>query len=208
MTNSRLRVSLSAIVAVQLLLACHAVAADQMILGKKFYLAIFASSLADPLNAKLTVSAKELTSPNTIVGDPVANGGFLRAIVSNGSDTDDQTFAMPAVGWTVLGTKGFKYTDPAAGGDTNPVYKAIIKRSASGTFAIKVLLRRTVFVGGLDLQPFANPTTAGIILTLSGGDNYCVEFAGVGGTVSHNSGSHGADFLRIVRPTAEACPQP
>jgi len=199
-----------------LLLSPYAYAADQMILGKKFQ--IWAKDVdveATRKVAKVTIAARELTKPNTIFGDPVANGGSLRVIVNAGAGgAQDQTFALPAAGWSVLGTTGFKYSNAQGGA---AVVKVTIKKKASGAFLVKASLRRTDVNGGeLQIHPTWPVSGGGIILTLGGGDNYCVGFGdSAGGKISFSPGGRrpyrhhiGATVLRMTNPTAEACPAP
>ena len=212
MTNRR-----AAFVAILLLSPC-AYAADQMILGKTFQ--ITAKDYDAEAIGTISMTAKELTSPNTIVGNPVANGGSLRVIVNPlpvpwpvwgtppWRGTQEQTFALPAAGWSALGTTGFKYSSAQAGA---AVVKVIIKKKASSGFLVKAFLRRTDINGLLQISDLAS---GGIILTLGGGDNYCVGFGpSAGGRGFFRPGgkrphrSHiGRTVLRMTNPTAEACP--
>jgi hypothetical protein len=222
MTNRR-----AAFVAI-LWLSSYAYAAEQMILGKKFQIA--AKGYPDPgviLIGKITLTAQERTSSKTIVGDPVANGGSLRVIVNlgppcpacpvtGGDATLDQTFALPAAGWSALGTTGFKYSNAQAGA---AVAKVIIKKNASGGFVLRALLRRADVTGLLQIDPYSRapglPRSGGIVLTLVGGDDYCVGFgASAGGRTSFIEGGRrpppghriGQTVVRMTNATAEACP--
>jgi len=205
MTNRR-----AAFVAI-LLLSPYAYAADQMILGKKFQ--IVAKDYDVEAIGKISMTAKELTSPNTIVGNPVANGGSLRVIVnSRPGGTQEQTFALSAAGWSALGATGFKYSNAQAGA---AVVKVTIKKKAASGFFVTALLRRADVNGLLPISlERINLASGGIILTLGGGDNYCVGFGGpAGGGASFRPGGKrparggiGRTVLRMTNPTAEACP--
>jgi hypothetical protein len=186
-----------------------------MILGKKFQIA--AKGYPDPgvvLIGEIALTAKESTRPTTLVGDPVANGGSLRVIVDTGAGgTLDQTFALPAAGWSALGTTGFRYGNDQAGAAVGTV---IIKNKASSGFLVKALLRRTDVTGLLQIQDPGVPSGGGIVLTLGGGDSYCVGFGGsAGGRISFSPGGKrphrhrvGRTVVRMTNPPAEACPAP
>ena len=64
------------------LAAAPALAATQGILGKKFLV----KDTGVPANAKIVVLGKELGSPNTVVGNPVANGATLRVLTYGATD--------------------------------------------------------------------------------------------------------------------------
>src|SRR5262245_12208198 len=94
------------------LAAGFAHSAAQTVLGKSF----IAKNPSTPDRRKVSVVAKEIGSPNTLVGDPVANGASV-TIFENGT-TIMQTFPLntgvSSTGkpfWKASGT-GFKYKDP------------------------------------------------------------------------------------------------
>ena len=168
--------------------------AAQAILGKKIL-------IKDPGTAtgrKIVVKAKEGPgSTNTIVGDPTVSGATLRVIAS-GTTSSDQTFPLPDTGWSVLGTSGFKFINTTPG---NPVTKVIIKKSGSGVFLIKALIKGSL--GTISVVPPNTGSEAGIILTINGGDSYCASFGGGAmGTVSTDT----ATLYKVANPTVERCP--
>jgi hypothetical protein len=177
---------------VTLLAALPAHAATQAILGKKLLI----KDAGTPASRKIVASGKELGSPNTVVGDPVANGGSLR-VIANGTTPSDETFPLPAAGWSTIGTIGFKFSNAIVGG---PVKKVIIKKSPSGSFLVKALVKGSD--GPVATVPPNPGTDGGILLTVGGGDTYCVGFGGAaGGLVVNNT-----KLFKIAKPTAEGCP--
>jgi hypothetical protein len=161
-----------------------ALAADQSILGK-------ALSVKDPkpgvdaTKRKVIASAKEESSPNTIVGDPTllspAGGGVLEVSVTGAVDLS-QTFVLPQgtsssgqAFWAATST-GFTYQDPS--GDQGAVRSVTIKRSAGGTVVLKAkVLGKN---GPIDVLP-PNDGTAGCVALQLGvdagfGDRYSVQF--------------------------------
>ena len=173
--------------------AAHA--ASQTILGSKF---LVKSPSLDATKRKVSGAAKEKGSPNTVVGNPIASGASLRVIANGGTDSD-QTFSLPAAGWSVSGG-GFKYSNKTTGG---AVRKASIRRTPGGTFQLKVALSGSG--GALNVVPPNPGDDGGYILTLTGGDSYCVAFGGaVGGTESKDD----ARTWLVKRPVGQACPSP
>ena len=172
--------------------AGSAQADSQTILGQKFFLR---SPSADPNQRQVSGKAKEGPgSPNTVVGNPATAGASLRVIANGGTDSD-QTFTLPASGWSPISTLGYRYSSSGA------VKKVLIKRTSSGVFLIKISLKGSG--GPLNVVPPNPGDSGGFILDLTGGDSYCVAFGGVAG------GSESADNAQIwfIRnPNAEACP--
>ncbi len=166
------------IMATAALLACGAgaaLAADQTILGKAFTV----KNPATPDRRKVVVVGKEAGSPNTLVGDPTANGATL-TINANGGTPSSQTFVLnqgtSSVAkpfWTAVGTTGFKYRDPK--GDQGPVKLAFIKKAPSGTFAIKAIVAGKLD-GGTVIVPPDPGTDACAVLSINLGDAYNVSF--------------------------------
>src|SRR5262245_42458313 len=96
-------------------------AADQLILGKTL-LVKDPQPGVDPTKRSILVFGRELASVNTIVGDPIVNGGTVE-VIANGAASSSQTFPMPAgaftpggAGWKALGNPviGYMYKDPAS----------------------------------------------------------------------------------------------
>ena len=187
-------------VATLLLSGAAAWTADQTILGRVFIVKDPAPDASpDPTKRVIKVLAKEVSSPNTIVGDPTVTGATLR-IIANGANDYDQTFPMPAAGWIPLST-GFRYRD---GGTFGAVRSAIIKVS-SGKFQIKaVVLGRQ----GLVIVEAPNPgTDGGGILSITGGDAYCMAFGGAaGGVITNFPSGNPFKLFKVKAPTGEGCP--
>jgi hypothetical protein len=177
-----------------LLVGAPAHAASQTILGKKLII----KDAGSPTTRKIVASAKEFSSPDTVVGDPVANGGSLR-VVAYGGTPSDETFALPAAGWKAIGTTGFKFLGTLVPGQ--PVKKVIIKKAPSGVFLVKAIVKGTF--GPINTVPPSPGTDGGIMLTLGGGDTYCVGYGGplAGGTVINT-----ATAFKVINPTSESCP--
>jgi hypothetical protein len=164
-------------------------AALQLLLGKKFL-------VKDPgvaTSRKVVASAKETASLATIIGNPTVDGGTLR-ILANGTTGSDQTFDLPAAGWSALGTIGYKFLGSAV---ASPVKKVLLKKSTGGTFLLKAVVK-----GSISLVPPNTGTDGGIELILGGGDIYCVGFGGAaGGTIGGNN----AKVFKVALPTTKAC---
>jgi hypothetical protein len=194
--------AISALVAGLGLVAGWAVASDQAVLGKSFIV----KNPNTPDKRKVTSSAKELNSANTITGDPTLSGsagGAILTIIANGASPSTQTFDLPqgtaASGnffWKASGTTGFKYKDGK--GEQGPVKTVIIKKNLSGVFTIKVLVRGKN--GPLNIVPPDPGTNGFVTLKIGGGDRYCLQFAD--GQVKNVD----ASLFKVRRPTTEGCP--
>jgi hypothetical protein len=169
--------------------------------------------------AVLLYATEQPTSDDVIVGDPTIDGATLRIVARGDSAAYDTTIDLPAAGWKATFTrhdwpvyKGFVFSNRTVGG---PVRSLIIRRAdyrspegtpppevpKPGPFRLK--LRLVGHDGQIDVLPPNPGTEGGIVLTMIGGDAYCVGFGGVaGGDIVSNSERR----LSIVRPTAEACP--
>jgi hypothetical protein len=158
--------------------------------------------LGDPAKRKIVVTAKEPASNDPLdVAALLANGATV-TITTFGQEPSTQTFAMRG-GWTPVGTIGARYSDKL--GANGPVQSAIVTRSASGTFQIKVSILGKLGPGP---QPHVtvvppNPGFAAMmILQINGGASYCVGFGdAAGGFVSNG----GAVSFKIVKPTTATC---
>ena len=119
---------------------------------------------------KILWKVKEPASSNTVTGNPnlVTNGGAtLRVSLTPGGD---QCFNLPTGNWSPVGSIGFKYRD--ADLSEGAVKVAFIKKTASGNFLIKALVK------GNGPQPInvvpGNPTTSyAVNLKINSGDAYC-----------------------------------
>lgn len=176
-------------------------AADQTILGSR----LVVKNPSTPDKRKVLGKAKEVRSPNTLVGDPVTNGASL-TITVNGDTASQQTYALPAGTSALTGRsfwsgdtiKGFTYKD--AKGENGPAKTVQIKQAASGIFQIKAVIDGKR--GPVSVVP-PNPGTDGCLrLAMSGHDAYSVRF-GAEGKVTDG----GATLFKVVHPLTEGtCP--
>lgn len=117
---------------------------------------------------------KDLDDDVVVTGDPVTGGATLRIRLDCDDDHGsfacegggDQCFALPASGWSPISSIGFKYKDKQLA--NGPVKLAMIKRTPSGNFLVKALLRGP----GIDLFLEDPLRFYGAILALGGGDGY------------------------------------
>jgi hypothetical protein len=191
-------------------------AADQLILGKSLVVKDPKPGV-DPTRRGILVFGRELQSPDTLIGDPLANGATVE-VIANGAISNSQTYSLPAGafspgswGWKALGNPviGYTYKDPA--GVNGPVKVALIKKAPSGTFLVKVLVKGSL--GSITVVPPASGTDGGMRFEISGGDTYCVNFGGPAGGAVKNAPASGIPnkLFKIVgkaaAPTSEAgCP--
>ena len=125
-----------------------------------------------------------------VVGDPTADGATLRIQLTNGGD---QCVTMPASGWSAIGTIGFKYKDAALA--NGPVKVAQIKKTPSGTFILKALLKN----GGptsITVAPGDPTTSYATNFTLGTGDEYC------GGTATATPNPNNATTFKVSNDAA------
>jgi hypothetical protein len=97
----------------------------------------------------------------------------------------------------VIGVRGHR--DPR--GESGPVIKASIFQRTKGLFSIQATIRGSK--GKLDLVPPNDGTEAFLVLTLNGGNRYCVKF-GADGRVLNLDGRR---LFQVRNPTAEGCPR-
>jgi len=170
-------------------------AADQTVLGS----ALNIKNPGTPDKRRITITAKETATDDTIVGNPTVDGATV-TITAEGAAASNEAFALPAGTsplrgkpfWTGDAVKGFKYADPK--GENGPVKSALIKLK-NGTFQIKVA------VSG-KLAPVAvvppDPGTDGcVLLAIGEGDTYSVRFAS--GKVTNK----GTALFKVAKPTAQ-----
>jgi hypothetical protein len=122
-------------------------------------------------NKKIVYLSKNTSS--TVQGNPVANGAtFAIALTPGGT----QCVTLPASGWTATAV-GFKYKDAALA--NGPVKVALIKKTPSGNFLLKVIAK-----GAITVAP-GNPTASyGTNFSINSGDEYCASTGT--GTVKKN----------------------
>jgi len=136
-----------------------ALAVQQGAAAKKFMLKVPPS-----LKKKIVYLSKNTTA--TVGGNPITNGAsFNVAIGGDGT----QCLSMPAgSNWTAISTLGYKYKDPDL--VNGPIKVAIIKKTPSGNFILKVIAKNP----GITLT-LPNPVLSyGTNFKINGGgDEYC-----------------------------------
>jgi hypothetical protein len=112
---------------------------------------------------KIVYLSKNVT--DTVVGDPSLNGAqFGIALTPGGS----QCVNLPSSGWSTTPV-GFKYKDPQL--TNGPVKTALIKKTPSGNFLLKVIAKGT----GITVAPGNPTTTYGTSFEINSGDQYCAS---------------------------------
>jgi hypothetical protein len=178
------------------LAAGSALATDQTILGKS----LTVKNPATPDRRKVSVQAKEVGSPDSIVGNPTTTGGTL-TIGVNGANPSMQTFLLPQgvsvqgkPFWKAVGSNGYKYKDSK--GEQSAVKTVLIKKTPSGTLAIKAIVAGKL---GLTVIVPPNPGTDGCAtLTITGGDTYHMKYGNDG--LVKNTGSR---LFKVRKPQTE-----
>jgi len=196
----RRTLALSAVLAGLGLLGSWAHASDQQVLGKSFIV----KNPSAVQKRKLTSSARELNSARTITGNPTMSGsagGAFLTVIAKGTHPTAQDFNLPqgmsSSGkpfWRTSGS-GFKYKDGA--GDQGPVRTVIIKKTLSGAFNIKVVIRGKN--GQLNVVPPDSGTSGLVTLRIGGGDRYCVQFTD--GQMKNVN----ASLFKVRRPVTAGC---
>ena len=115
-------------------------------------------------NKKIVYLSKNTSS--TVEGNPTTNGASFN-IVIGGDGT--QCVNLPAGNWTATSV-GYKYKDPQLA--NGPVKVALIKKTPSGNFLLKVIAKGS----GISVVP-GDPTTGynTNFKINSGGDEYCAS---------------------------------
>jgi polyhydroxybutyrate depolymerase len=129
---------------------------------------------ANPLKRKATIASKDvditLGGGNGSADDPRTAGATLR-IVSAAGDVFDDTYALPASGWRLLGhegeNKGYKYKDALLA--YGPVKAAVLRPGK--------LLKITAKGNGLYYTLGGNPDPVDVVVTF-GGVRYCQRYGG------------------------------
>ena len=185
-------------------LAAPASGADQTVLGQR--LALQNPAPGDPARRRVVLSARERASADTITGDPTAggsSGGGLLQLVVEGGTTTNEVFALPQGSnragrpfWKAV-AGGFRYADPH--GENGPVASLVLRKTKGGTMSLRAVLsgRRAA----LDVTPPDPGTRAWALLSLSGGDRYCVAY-GPDATIDDD----GARGFTVFRVAGESCP--
>ena len=186
------------------LAAAPVLAADQTILGQR--LTVTDKTPGDPARRRVVLTARELKSANTLTGDPTgggpSGGGLLHIVTAGGSPAND-LFALPQKTasngkpfWTAI-AGGFRYADLR--GENGPVQSLVVRKANNGTFSLRVVLSGKH--APLGVVPPNPGSSAYALLSLSGGDRYCVAYAPPA-TLQND----GARSFTVFRVAAEACP--
>ena len=118
--------------------------------------------------------------------DPTLVGARLTFVDRDAPEGNDVVYALPALGWRALGTRGYRYR--GAGTNADPCKTVLVRKRT-----VKAVCRGA----GVTL---ANPVAGPLHVTLTigtDGDGYCADF---GGTEVRNDG--------ILRRTSAAPPAP
>jgi hypothetical protein len=149
----------------------------------------------DPSLRKITAKAKEPGSPDIVTGDPVTNGGDVQ-IIANGTNPSQETYMLPpgalppggTTGWTAIGDPviGYQYKDIT--GVNGPVKILLLKKTPApdNIFLLKVILQGKTG-NAINVLPPNVGTDGGAIVTLGGGDSYCVALGGAAGGQAKNT---------------------
>lgn len=177
--------------------AVSAQAATQTILGRKLVIKAYGA----PTTNYVRLLSKEVASSETVVGNPVAGGGTLRITMEPAPFLAawEETFDLPAAGWTAAGTSGFRFSNKVVGG---PVKKLLVKKTTSGVFVVKAVVKGSD--GPVGTSPPESERDIGVFVELGGGDAYCSGFG------SATGGMLELDFryYKVTNPTSEWCPVP
>ena len=149
-----------AVVALSQLLLPPAFAVQQLVTTKTLL-------VKNPPSGARKVLWKVKETAATVAGDPTADGATLHIQLTPGGD---QCVTMPALGWSAISTIGFKYKD--ADLVNGPVKVALIKKTPSGKFLVKALLKNGGPVS-IAVTPGNQTTSYGTNFTLGVGDEYC-----------------------------------
>jgi hypothetical protein len=171
----------------------RALADDHIILGRKI---LIRDPSGDPLRRKVVGLGKEVLSNDAVVGNPVTSGATLTVFTTGGTGVE-QSFALPAAGWRPVSVLGFTYTNRLIGG---PVRKAVIKRTAGGTFTLSVTV--TGAGGSLAVVPPNPGESGGFVLEIGAGDRYCVTLGGAAGGLETRDD---ALLWQVKNAVAEVC---
>ena len=167
-----------AVVALNQLLLPPAFAAQQLVTTKTLL-------VKNPPSGARKVLWKVKETAATLAGDPTADGATLHIQLTPGGD---QCVTMPALGWSAISTIGFKYKD--ADLVNGPVKVALIKKTPSGKFLVKALLKNGGPVS-IAVTPGNQTTSYGTNFTLGVGDEYC------GGTATATPDTNDAVTFKV-----------
>jgi hypothetical protein len=126
--------------------------------------------------------------PDVPANDPTIEGATLRVFDTGGAGGDN-TYVLPASGWTAITTGGFKYRRQSL---SEPCKIILIRTNI-------IRIRCAQRVGPDYTPPFAG--NVGVILTVgTSSKRYCASF---GGTELHNNG---ISVKRVGAPAPGVCP--
>src|SRR5262245_5713849 len=169
-------------------------AAAQSVYGKLFLLKDPQPGVDAAGRRIVVVGMEPVADGGTIVGDPRSAGATLQIVALGGAaQSQGQSFPLPASGWSrvppysSLPLVGYRYVDPSPG-THGPVRKALISRAA-GRFTVSASITGANGPGPqprIRLVPPDPGDGAGFVLSINGGDSYCVTFGGpAGGNVKN-----------------------
>jgi len=184
-------------------------AAQQVVRGRLFL--VTDPSAGRSSKRHVLIHGADFPGTTTVVGDPLANGAML-LVVANGRTSTRQTFALPpgafsrpnGPGWSRLVKRRraiYTYVDER--GENGPVTFLTIHQVAS-SFRVNATLEGRGQRRQVSIVP-PNPGTDGVmVLSINGGDSYCVPFGGAaGGKITEND----AETFRITHPRFKDCPE-
>ena len=130
----------------------------------------------DPGKRLVKYLGKELVHSPTVQGNPVSDGATLEIVLEPQLGTGSQEcYTLPAAGWRPVSTLGYKYTDSM--GANGPIKVATLKRTASGTFILKLVA--TAAHQPITLVPPLRTAKGDVAFAIGGGgDRYCSTFGG------------------------------
>jgi hypothetical protein len=151
--------------------------------GKKFQIrnprAGDGEEVEEPRRVVVILGKEKPTETLPIRGDPTISGATLQVLL-DGATPSEQTFTLGATGWSRI-SGGFKFQNA---GLAVPVKKVVLKRSGPATHPkalLKLIVKGNSGTDPVELVP-PNPTTAaGAVLTIVGGDTFCVNLGGDAG---------------------------
>lgn len=151
----------------------------------------------DVLRRKVVVTAKDGPSSAAFAGgDPTLGGATLRIVTAGGTPSDLVVPLYPAA-WQPSGSGGFRYLLRSPDGS---IVSASLARSAKGIAKLKVQLK-----GVAGIVPPAPGDEAIVVVSIAGGNAWCVGFGGAAG------GSETRDDARtwlVRKPVTSMCPPP
>jgi len=184
-------------------------AAQQMVRGRLFV-------VNDPLpgvnssRRHILVYGFELPSTKTVAGDPLSDGAQL-LVIASGNTSSSQSFMLPPGAFAEPNGPGWRrlvkrrraiYTYVDERGENGPVTSLTIQQ-VGRSFRIRATLDGRGNNPEISVVPPNPGSDGGMIVSINGGDSYCVAFGGAaGGKTTDND----AETFRITHPRLEGCP--